>query len=265
LRDHHGSANANHNNTTYSTLSIKMQYTEDSILRDGIRILQPERGYRFALDAVLLATFVKTQPTDSILEIGAGSGVVSILIASTHPYQSLAAVEIQEELAELCRKNFEINQLKNAVVYHEDVKNISPLFSNESIDLICCNPPYRKVGTGRLNPSTQKAIARHEIKMKLEDVFECSNRFLKPDGHLTLILPTFRQKDFLLLVERYNLNRMEHRYVHSFENEPPTFFLTTLGKKEEPVVELQPLVIYEKPGEYTHDMNRLLFHGSPAQ
>jgi tRNA1Val (adenine37-N6)-methyltransferase len=258
LLDHHGSANANHNNTTYSTLSCKMQYTDDSILKREIRILQPELGYRFALDAVLLATFVKTKPTDSILEIGAGSGVVSILIASTHPYQSLSAVEIQQELAALCRKNFVINQLKNAVVYEEDMRNMDRLFAKESFDHIYSNPPYRKAGTGRLNPSAQKAVARHEIKMKLEDVFECADQFLKPDGHLTLILPMFREKDFQFLATQYNLHSAQHRYVHSFANQPPAFFLTTLSKNKGLFEELRPLVIYEKPGKYTLEMKRLL-------
>ena len=164
-----------------------MQYTDDSMFRSDLRILQPADGYRFTLDAILLATFVKTKASDSVLEIGAGMGVVSILIAATNAYDSLVAVEIQGELAQLCRKNFENNQMKNAVVHELDVKDIDRLFSRESFDLIYCNPPYRKIGTGRLNPSAEKAIARHEIKMKLEDVFQCADRFLKPDGQIAMI------------------------------------------------------------------------------
>ena len=235
-----------------------MQYTDDSMLRKDLRILQPAHGYRFTLDAVLLATFVKTKRSDAILEIGAGTGVVSILIAGSTGYYSLSAVEIQSELAQLCRKNFENNNLKNAVVHEEDVKKIDRLFSRESFDLIYCNPPYRKIGTGRLNPSTEKAIARHEIKMKLQDIFECADRFLKPDGRLALILPAFRENDFQSLATRFMLHLLERRYVHSFANQSPAFFLATLSKSDSPYVDLPALVIYENPGKYTEEMESLL-------
>jgi tRNA1Val (adenine37-N6)-methyltransferase len=235
-----------------------MQYTDDTMLRDDVRILQPADGYRFTLDAVLLATFVKAKRGDVMLEIGAGSGVVSILIARTQQYHSIAAVEIQKELAELCEKNFEINKLHNAVVYTEDVKSSDQLFPREFFDLIYCNPPYRRIGTGRLNPSTQKAVARHEIKMTLKDVFACADRSLKVDGHLTLILPTFRERDMHLLSERYKFHQHQRRYVHSFANESPVFILTTFSKSERPLDNLARLVIYEKPGEYTDELKKLM-------
>ena len=264
MRDHHGSANATHDNTTYSTLFNKMQYTDDSMFRGDLRILQPADGYRFTLDAILLATFVKTKASDSVLEIGAGTGVVSILIAATNAYHSLVAVEIQSELAQLCRKNFENNQMKNAVVHELDVKDIDRLFNSESFDLIYCNPPYRKIGTGRLNPSVEKAIARHEIKMKLEDVFQCADRFLKPDGHIAMILPRFRENDFQLLAERHHFHVQERRSVHSFANEPYAFFLASLGKGVGPSLELPSFVIYDHPGEYTEEMESLLRGRSTA-
>jgi tRNA1Val (adenine37-N6)-methyltransferase len=237
-----------------------MQYTDDSMLRRDLRILQPAHGYRFTLDAVLLATFIKTKPSDAILEIGAGTGVVSNLMAPANAYRSLAAVEIQTELALLCCKNFENNQMKNAVVYEQDIKNINRLFDRESFDLIYCNPPYRKTGTGRLNPSEEKAIARHEIKMKLHDVFECADRFLKPVGDLALVLPVFRENDFQYLAERFQFHLRKRRYVHSFANQSPAFFLATICKRNGPFTDLPALVIYDNPGEYTKEMENLL-HG----
>lgn len=238
-----------------------MQYTEDSILRSDLVISQPAGGYRFAIDAVLLADFIRCGPEDSVLEIGAGSGVVMILMAAKNEYRSATAVEIQEELAELCRRNFERNHLPNARVVHEDIRNAGHLLADKTFDLIYSNPPYRKLGAGRLNPSMQKAIARHEIKMKLEDLFEFADRFLKPDGRLTIILPEFRERDFHQLAESFRFHPREWKYVHSFADQPPAFFLASIGKIASPLQEHPPLMIYETPGEYTAEMSRIL--GSP--
>ena len=239
-----------------------MQYTEDSIWSKEIRVLQPGKGYRFALDAVLLAHFVKPKPEDRLLEIGAGSGVVSILISKLNRFRSVTAIEIQKELAELCRKNFELNEIENGEIHETDVRDLSRIFTGVFFDQIYSNPPYRKAGSGRLNPSSQKAIARHEIKMKLQDLFDCANTFLKTAGRLTVILPAFRESDFRQLASGYHFHCHEWKHVHSFADAPPAFFLATVGKSPAAFIERPRLVIYETPGEYTQEMWKLLNKGS---
>jgi tRNA1Val (adenine37-N6)-methyltransferase len=234
-----------------------MQYTEDSIWSKEIRVLQPMKGYRFALDAVLLAHFVKTKPDDRLLEIGAGSGVVTILISKLNRFHSVEAIEIQTELADLCRKNFELNEI-HGQIHETDLKDLSKIFSVASFDQIYSNPPYRKARSGRVNPSTQKAIARHEIKMKMEDLFDCVNIFLNGTGRLTVILPVFRESDFLELTSHYQFHRQQWKYVHSFADAQPAFFLATVGKSPAQFVEHPRLVIYETQGKYTREMQSLL-------
>ena len=235
-----------------------MQYTEDSIYRDSIRIVQPRKGYRFALDAVLLAHFLMARPGERLLEIGAGSGVVTVLLASMHSYRSVDVVEIQSELAGLCGQNFELNRVPNATVHEADIRDAGSLFETEKFDLIYSNPPYRKAGSGKLNPSTQKAIARHEIKMTLQDIFHAAIRFLKPAGRMTLILPEFRERDFRSLVEIHKFHIQEWKYVHSFATEPPAFLLATVGKSPAALTLHPSLTIYESPGNYTEEMKQML-------
>jgi tRNA1Val (adenine37-N6)-methyltransferase len=235
-----------------------MQYTEDSIWSKEVRVLQPDKGYRFALDAVLLAHFVKTDPDDRLLEIGAGSGIVSILISKLNRFRSLAAIEIQNDLVDLCRKNFELNEITNGEIHEIDVKDLRKIFPVASFDEIYSNPPYRKEGSGRLNPSSQKAIARHEIKMKLQDLFDCATNFLKTTGRLTVILPFFRESDFQELAHHYHFHRHRWKFVHSFGDAEPAFFLATVGKSPAQFVEHPRLVIYETPGNYTREMQSLL-------
>jgi len=234
-----------------------VETTEDSILRNDIRIRQPVHGYRFAVDAVLLAHFLQPEPGMRCLEIGAGTGVISILLNTLQQVEEIVAVELQPELAELCRQNFVQNRVRGSVL-ETDARTIQSSLPAESFDLIYSNPPYRKTGSGRLNPSVQKAIARHEIKLKLQDLFECAKHFLRSAGRLSMILPTFREADFNHIIRRCGFFLRRTKYVRSFAHEAPAFFLSDLSKTAGPLAEIPSLVIYETPGVYTPEMSKLL-------
>jgi tRNA1Val (adenine37-N6)-methyltransferase len=232
--------------------------TLDSIWNDKIKILQPARGYRFALDAVLLAHFLRIGEEEQGLEIGTGCGIITILLSQLQQFHNILMVEVQPELAKLAMENLRANSVANVRVLELDIKNLTDAIPDSRFDLIFANPPYRKSGTGKLNPSGQKAIARHEIKMELEDLFVCTKRFLKPEGRLSVILPDFRESDFSRLADRYHLHWMEKRYVHSFRQEPPSFFLATLSAAPVDLIHHPPLIIYDSPGNYTPEVQRLL-------
>ena len=189
---------------------MQPQITEDSVYRKNIKILQPVAGYRFAVDSVLLAHFLRTNATQKLLEVGSGSGIITVLLAALQKFESVVAVEIQEELANLCRTNFQRNHVKNATVFAVNVRDLKKFLEPESFDLIYSNPPYRKMGSGKLNPSRQKAIARHEVMMKLSDLFACADTFLKPRSCLSLILPGFRKHDFHDLLKKYHFHLEPH-------------------------------------------------------
>jgi tRNA1Val (adenine37-N6)-methyltransferase len=237
---------------------MQSSHSEDSILRKEIKILQPLKGYRFAIDSVLLARFIKTKEDELILEVGAGSGVVTILLSAIQKFHSGIAVEIQPDLAALCRTNFERNKITNVAVDENSIQDLAPQLNPHSFDLIYSNPPYRKAGSGKLNLSRQKSIARHEMKLELEDLFRCSEMLLKKTGRLSLILPLYRENDLTRLARKYQMRMTERQYVHSFENQPAAFLLSTLSRTDSPLREHPRIVIYEKPGEYTEQMKKLL-------
>jgi tRNA1Val (adenine37-N6)-methyltransferase len=233
-------------------------YTIDSIWRADIRIKQPARGYRFALDALLLAHFAQLEAREQALEVGCGSGVVLVLLAKMRRYAHLTGVEIQPQLAALARENLRQNSVQNAEILEADIREAVNTLPAHSFHLLLSNPPYRRAGAGRLNPQPEKAIARHEIRMKLEDLFDAAQKLLRPDGRLTVILPGFREADFDRLVLQHSLVLGERRYVHSFAAEPAAFFLATVSRVKGPVVGHPRLVIYETAGVYTNEMQRLL-------
>lgn len=214
--------------------------TVDTIWSDEIRIAQPKRGYRFTVDAVLLAKFLRSDPDAEILEIGTGTGVIAILFSHLQTFRRLISIEIQKELADLARINFNTSFRGKWELFEMDAKDFSDESPAQSFDFIFSNPPYRRTGTGKLNPSQQKAIARHELKLKMEDLFQCSRKLLKEGGRLSVILPHFREKDFRELVDQHGFFWETLQYVHHFENRPPVFFLATLRNQPTAFTQLPP-------------------------
>lgn len=234
-------------------------YSLDSIWNDEkVKILQPKRGYRFALDAVLLAHFLKIEPQEEALEIGSGSGIITVLLSRLKPFKKVVAVEVQHSLAELSKTNFALNSISNAEVLEADIKDLKSILQPNSFDVVFSNPPYRRAGTGRLNPSQQKAIARHELKMTLEDLVLCAVQFLKKDGRFSFILPGFRESDITRLAKLHRFHWRERRYVHSFANDPPAFLLATLSRNPGNCVDHAALLIYDSPGTYSAEIQRML-------
>ena len=94
---------------------IKTSERLDDLNLDGLKIIQKIDGYGFTSDSVLLANFVKTKKNDVCLEIGTGSGVISILVNYKEKPHKIYAFEIQEEVAKLAKRNIELNNMQNQI------------------------------------------------------------------------------------------------------------------------------------------------------
>jgi tRNA1Val (adenine37-N6)-methyltransferase len=236
----------------------RSDFSIDSIWNRRVKLVQSRTGYRFSLDAVLLAHFVHLDSDEEALEIGSGNGVIIVLLSHITKFRRIVGVELQRELAELGRQNLELNKITNSEIIHADMRDLSAHLTDQKFDLIFSNPPYRKAGTGKLNPNPQKAIARHELKMTLEDLFDCALRYLKKDGRLSLIFPDFRKSEFDLLVAEKGFYRVEQRLAYSYAGESPVFVLCTVSPSPVKFYEQPPLVIYDAPGEYSLEVRQML-------
>lgn len=137
----------------------------------GIKIIQSENGYRFTTDAVLLANFVRGAKGKKVVDIGCGSGIVSILIAAKQQPSLVVGVEIQPEVADMAARSVEMNGLSDTVtVVCSDVREWAK-GTDGTYDVVVVNPPYRKVGSGFSQEADTLAISRHEVTLTLEDVF----------------------------------------------------------------------------------------------
>jgi tRNA1Val (adenine37-N6)-methyltransferase len=172
-------------------LKIEAHETIDTFLEGRLRIIQSRQGYRFSVDALLLAEFVSLKSQDLVVDLGAGCGIISLFLAAKREVRFIFGVELQEELASQARRNIALNGLEGKIaVIQGDLRQL-PLAPG-SADVVVCNPPYRRERSGRINPQPNKAIARHEITASLDDILAAAKALLKRAGRLAVIYPASR-------------------------------------------------------------------------
>ena len=169
----------------------KADETVDTFLNGKLRIIQSRQGYRFSVDALLLAEFVSIKDEDLVIDLGAGSGIISLFLATKRKVGFIVGIELQKELASQAQRNVALNELERKIaIIQGDLRHL-PL-ARGFADVVVCNPPYRQHTSGRINPDESKAIARHEIAASLDAILAAAKALLKPGGRLTLIYPANR-------------------------------------------------------------------------
>lgn len=234
--------------------------TIDTFFQGGLRVIQRKSGYRFSLDAALLAHFVRLHGNDEVVDLGTGNGVIPLILASLYPSVGVVGLELQEGMVERARRSLALNRLGQRVkIIQGDVCSVEKLFSPESFDAVVCNPPYRKPATGRMNPDPEKRIARHEIKARLADFVRAGSYLLRRGGHMALVYPASRMVDLLYAMRRQNMEPKRLRLVHSFKGSTATLVLAegVKGAGSELKI-LPPLILYTKWKEYSREVRALL-------
>ena len=219
--------------------------TLDTFLDGSLRILQKKKGYRFSVDAVLLHRFARIKRDEKVIDLGTGCGILPLLLSQTTRARSFVGVEIQQGLEELARKNVVLNHLQSRVsILHQDFRELRQTFPAGVFDVVLSNPPYRKCRTGRVNPSDEKAVARHEIKGSLEEMISIASYLLPPRGRCYLIYSAARVVDLLVILRRHRLEPKRLQFVYPGVGEGAAFVLSESVKESgvESII-MEPLIL----------------------
>jgi tRNA1(Val) A37 N6-methylase TrmN6 len=235
--------------------------TLDSISMRGagvVTIAQPAKGHRFTLDSVLLADFCRIKTRDRILEPGAGTGVISNLLAQKFPSVKVTALELQSNDAGLCRRNTQANELQKRIsVIEGDIRSLKGKFALGSFDVIVANPPYSKSRSGRQSPDPSRRIARHDESGDLQPWLDLQV-FLKNKGRLFFIFAASGAAELLSSMRDRNLEPKRLRFVHSYASKPASIVLVEAVKSAGVGLEvLAPLVVHEPGGGYSEKMRQI--------
>ncbi|RJO73971.1 MAG: methyltransferase domain-containing protein [Myxococcales bacterium] len=224
--------------------------TLDGMHHGRVRLIQPRRGYRFSVDAVLAAHFAPAAPSGLALDLGAGVGVIGLLLLDLGKAARVLGMEIQPELAALAERNAAANgYAATQQTLCADFRNIETLITPQSANLVVSNPPYFPAGRGRVNPSAQLTIARHEVAGAMTDLLRAAAYALAPDGAAVFVYPVTREKELLQKLSEAGLRLSRRRRVHGKPGEPPRLVLVEARKGAvRDVVEEAPLVLEDADG-----------------
>ena len=194
-----------------------MLLSEDSLFDGRIICRQHREGYRFSIDAVLLAHFCQPAGQGRVLDIGCGCGVISLILCRRHPQLRLTGLELQPALAELARSNAEANQFGSRFdVRQGDLRRISEHVQPESFDLVVSNPPYHRPSGGRISQTDERGIARHEICAAPDSVLAAAAFAVKNRSAFCCIYSAERLAVVLAAMLRNRLTPKRLQPVHSY-------------------------------------------------
>lgn len=221
--------------------------TLDTFFNGKLQIIQKKRGYRFSVDAILLSQFVRIQKNERVIDLGTGCGILPLLLSYTTKARSFVGVEIQKGLADCAKRNVVLNHLEDRIsILEQDFRELRGTFPSGSFDVALSNPPYRKYRTGRINPSMEKAIARHEIKGTLEDLISITSYLLPPKGRFTMIFPASRTVDLFVALREERLEPKRLQFVHPRTgNEAEFILIESIKTSGAELKVMDPLILHE--------------------
>jgi tRNA1(Val) A37 N6-methylase TrmN6 len=229
---------------------LEKKISNDSLFNGKVRCAQHEDGYRFSVDAVLLGHFVKPGHDHTVLDLGAGCGVISLILAHRHPGITLTCLELQTDLVALIQRNIIINNFEDRLMAQQgDVAKIDKVLDPENFDLVICNPPYGEVAAGRLSEGSERAIARHEVRGKVVDFVKAAAFAVKNRGKVAFVFPASRLSYLVSALKDVRLEPKRLQIVHSYPDGPAKLVLLEAVKNGgEELHVLPPFFIYDSPG-----------------
>lgn len=212
-------------------------------------LAQNKTVFRVGTDGVLLGALANCAEASSALEIGTGSGIISLMLAQRNRNLKILAIDIEKNAAELAAVNFQNSPFaKRLTARHIDFKSFS---TDEKFDLIFSNPPYFEV-----QDSAKDRIARQKIELNFEDLIENSARLLAPEGLFSVIIPAIEAEKFVSKGEERNLVLNRQVNIKGIENGPTKRCVLEFSFFEKDLVE-ENLVLESSPRVYSEQYRKL--------
>lgn len=237
-------------------LLIREDETLDDLQLNNIFVIQKKSGFRFGMDAVLLANFATIKKNDNILDLCSGTGIIPFIIAGKRKFNRIVGIEIQEEMVDMAKRTSIYNKLDEKIKFIVgDLKDIDLLKKLGKFDVITVNPPYKLKNSGIINENSKESIARHEILCDIDDVIKAANILLKDRGRFFMVHRPERIVDILTTMRKYKIEPKLIKMIQPNEEKSPNLLLIEGHKNGGQFLKWEKtLYVYDKLGNYTKEL-----------
>jgi len=198
---------------------------EDIRLFSGFTLTQDEKYFKLGLDSVLLSSFCTLKPNIKVMDVGAGIGTIPLLLLSRRRDISVAAVEINEGAAALCRENAEKNGLSDDIsVINADIRKKFELPFGRC-DLVVTNPPYFKSGSGKKARGGARQLSRYEDECAIDELVLASSKKMNFGGYFACVYRPERICDLICAMKSANIEPKRMRFVQNDALSAPSLVL----------------------------------------
>ena len=248
------------------SVNQKEDETLESLHMGRGNILQKRKGYRFSIDALILADFLASRQASArnrknvrYADLGTGSGIIPIMLSKWKNDFTGYGVEIQEALADMAERNIRLHHLEDRFkILHMNLVDLTDRFPGRSFDWITINPPYRRLQTGRINPNMEKALARHEISVTLEEICRVMAALLRVKGKAYVIYPADRFAELVSQLHQSGLEPKCIKPVYPKPGEKAVWILVEAACGGRPgLICENPLWVEDEEGKYSAQIEQM--------
>ncbi|WP_427170631.1 tRNA1(Val) (adenine(37)-N6)-methyltransferase [Fusobacterium nucleatum] len=228
------------------------------LLNKNLKIIQRSDYFNFSIDSLLISEFINIQKnTKKILDIGTGNAAIPLFL-SKKTSAKIYGIEIQETSYQLASRNININNLDEQIyIIYDDVKNYLKYFNKGFFDIIVSNPPFFKINEkiNFLNDLKQLTIARHEIKITLDELIKVSSELVKDRGYFYLVHRADRLTEIINILQKYKFEAKKIKFCYTTKHKNAKILLIEAIKNGKTgLTILPPLIINKENGEYTDEV-----------
>lgn len=234
-------------------------------VNEDISLIERSDSLTFGTDAYLLSAYLPKKSNSTGVELGLGSGIISLLALTKGKCEKIYGFEVQKDITEIASRNAALNNLEDKLtVINKDIRDAKIGDTGCEVDFVFTNPPYMKADSGKLNGVNEKSISRHEICGSIEDFCACAKRLLKHGGNFYAVYRPDRMIDLLSAMRNNGIEPKRLTFIHPNTATPPSLLLVCgkLGGKSGMVID-KPVYIYKDGTQgYTDTFNKIYENGS---
>ena len=232
----------------------------DTLWPNGARFEQSADGFKLSMDSVLLAHFAAPLRAGTIMDLGCGAGVLTVLLALSHPAASIGGIELQPDAAALCRRNLAANGLPDDGILTGDLRAHRTLKRAGAYDLVVSNPPYFPSDSGYTAPDPARAAARDERCCSLDDVCAAAAYLCRWGGAFALVHRPERLADVFCTLRAHGLEPKRLRLVQHSAERAPSLALIEARRGGRPGLTIDAPLLLTVPGGGDSDEVREIYH-----